>query len=214
MTNENPRRWPRRAGYFSACLFLFGVIVFLILGLRVARRAGRLRDDICKLELGKTTFAEVSRIFPQYDGYVRTHDDIPSSCSPEGCFYVLLVENPISRVIPIFPRTGLFATVQISANTIRARSIAIAVARGQRYREAFVQQSTDSHFKEDPRIITESKMPRKGAAIPFENSPRFVRLANELRLGCLVFPGVCSEPDDMLPFLSGRKSLSGADATH
>src|SRR5882724_9596271 len=170
MTNENPRRWPRRIGYFSACLFLFGVIVFLILGLRVARRARRLRDDICKLELGKTTFAEVSRIFPQYEGYVRTHDDIPSSCSPEGCFYVLFVESPIPRVIPIFPRTGLLATVQISANTIRARSLGIAGAKGQRYREAFVQQSTDSHFKEDTHIITESKMPRKGAAIPFENS--------------------------------------------
>src|SRR5467141_2120234 len=107
MTNANPRRRVLdRLGYLSACLFLFSAIAFLIVGIRGARRARRLRDDICKLELGKTTFAEVSRIFPQYEGYVRTHDDIPLSCSPEGCFYVLFVENPISRVIPIFPRTG------------------------------------------------------------------------------------------------------------
>jgi hypothetical protein len=29
----------------------------------------------------------------------------------------------------------------------------------------------------------------------------------------LVLPGVCSEADDMLPFLRGRKALRGTDAT-
>jgi len=207
MTNANPRRRVLdRLGYLSACLFLFSAIAFLIVGIRGARRAGRLRDDICKLELGKSTFAEVSRIFPQYEGYVRTIEDVPSSCSPDGCSHVLYVENPISKLIPIFPRTGFFATVRISGNTLRARSLGIVEAKGQRYREAFVQQSADSHFQEDIRIITESKVPRKGAAVPFENSARFVGLANELRLGCLVFPGVCSEPDDMLPFLRDKKA--------
>jgi hypothetical protein len=202
MTNDGPRtRILRRIGYSSASLLTFGVIAFFSVGTRDARRAKRLRDDICKLELGTSTFADVSRIFPQYAGYVRTHDDVPSSCTPAGCFYVLYVENPISKLIPVFPRTGLFATVRISENTLRARSLSIAEAKGQRSREAFVQQSADSHFKEDTRIITESKMPRKGAAVPFENSARFVELANELRLGCLVVPGLCPEPDDMLPFL-------------
>jgi len=143
---------------------------------------------------------------PQYEGYVRTIEDVPSSCSPDDCNHVLYVENPISKLIPIFPRTGFFATVRISGNTLRARSLGIVEAKGQRYREAFVQQSAVPHFQEDIRIITESKVPRKGAAVPFENSARFVGLANELRLGCLVFPGVCSEPDDMLTFLRDKKA--------
>ncbi len=210
MANDAPgTRTLRRMGYSSVSLLVFGVIAFFSVGIRDARRAKRLRDDICKLELGKSTFADVSSIFPQYAGYVRTHDDVPSSCTPAVCFYVLYVENPISKLIPVFPRTGLFATVRISENTLRARSLSIAEAKGQRSREAFVQQSADSHFKEDTRIITESKMPRKGAAVSFENSARFVELANELRLGCLVVPGLCPEPDDMLPLL--RKKVVPSD---
>ena len=92
----------------------------------------------------------------------------------------------------------------ITENALKGRSLGIVGTKGQRYREAFVQQSADSHFKEDTRIIMESIMPRKGAAVPFENPERFVELANELKLGCLVFPGVCSEQDDMLPFLGAR----------
>jgi hypothetical protein len=214
MTNDNPRRRVlRRAGYFSACLFLVGMIVCLIVGFEEARRAERLRKDVCQLELGKSTFSDVSRIFPRYTGYAPTFDNVPSSCSPEYCYYILYVENSISRVIPIFPRAGLFATVRISQNTLTARAVGIDVANGQSSNEAFVQQSTDSHFKEDTRIISESKGPRKGAAVPFENPARFVELANELRLRCLVLPGVCSEADDMLPFLRGRKALRGTKAT-
>ena len=200
--NEVPRnRIFRNIGYVLGSLLALSVIAFVSVGIREARRAKRLRDDICKLELGTSTFADVSRIFPQYAGYVRSHDDVSSSCTPAGCFYVLYVENPIPKLIPVFPRTGLFATVRISENRLRARSLSIAEAKGQRSREAFVQQSADSHFKEDTRIITESKMPRKGAAVAFENSARFVELANELKLDCLVVPGLCPEPDDMLPFL-------------
>jgi len=206
MTNDNSRRLVlRRVGYFAAYLFLISVIVCLIVGIEDARRAERLRNDICKLELGKSTFADVSRIFPRYSGYVPTIENVPPACSPKYCYYLLYVENPISRVISIFPRAGLFATVRISQNTLRARAVGMAVAKGPRYREAFVQQSADSHFKEDTRIIEESKMPRKGAAVAFENTVRFVELASEMRLRCLVFPGVCSEADDMLPFLRGRK---------
>src|ERR1700676_1511226 len=205
MTNHSPqKRLLRRIGYFSASIILFAVIVFLIVGIKEARRARLLRNEICKLELGKSTFAEVSRIFPKYSGYVGTHDNIPASCSAEGCYYVLYVENQISKEIPIFPPTGFFATLVISDNALRARAFGIVGAKGQRYREAFVQQSADSHFKEDTRIIIESKMPRKGAAVPFENSERFVELANQLKLGCLVLPGVFSEQDNMLPFLRNK----------
>ena len=63
-------------GYFSASLFLFAVIVFLIVGIKEARRAKLLRNEICKLELSKSTFADVSRIFPKYEGYVPTHDNM------------------------------------------------------------------------------------------------------------------------------------------
>jgi hypothetical protein len=131
----------------------------------------------------------------------------------QSSYYLLYVDNPIPRAIPIFPRLGLFATIRISQNTLRARAVGMEVSIGQHSREAFVQQSTDSHFKEDTRIIEESKMPRKGAAVAFENTSRFVELANEMRVRCLVFPGVCSEADDMLPFLKGRKALRGRDPT-
>src|SRR5260370_26112401 len=92
MDQNRRRRILHSLGCLSACLLLIGVIAFLIVGIRDAQRADRLRSEICKLELGKSTFAEVSRIFPQYKGYVRSHDDVPPSCSPEGCFYVLYVE--------------------------------------------------------------------------------------------------------------------------
>jgi hypothetical protein len=206
MTNENPiRRTLYRIGYFAASLFLLSVIVFLIVGIKDARRAAHLRNDVCELEPGKSTFAEVSRIFPKYGGYVGSHDDTPPSCSPDGCFYVLYVENPISKLIPIFPRTALFATVRIFDNTLRERSLSIAETKGQHYREAFVKQSADSHFKEDTRIITESMVPRKGVAVRADNSAHFIELANGLRLACLVFPGACAAPDDMLPYLKSRQ---------
>jgi hypothetical protein len=190
-----------RVGYFAASLFLLSAIVFLIVGMKDARRAGHLREDICKLELGKSTFADVSRIFPKYGGYVGSHDDTGPSCSPNGCFYVLYVENPISKLIPIFPRTALVATVRVFDNTLRERSLSIAETNGQNYSEAFVKQSADSHFKEETRIITESMVPRKGVAVRTDNSQYFIELANGLRLACLVFPSVCAGPDDMLPYL-------------
>jgi hypothetical protein len=115
-------------------------------------------------------------------------------------------------VIPIFPRTAFLATVRISDNALKDRSVGIAQARGQHYREAFVHQGANSHFKEDTRIIEESKMPRKGASVSFENSGRFVQLAREMRLACLVLPGIWSEPDDMLPYLKGKKSTRSLDA--
>jgi hypothetical protein len=215
MTEDSvPRRVLRRIGYFSAGLSLFGVVTFLSVGIATVVRARRLRNDICRLHLGESTFDEVSRIFPRYEGYVRTHDALPQSCSLEGCSYVLYAENPILKVIPIFPRTGFYASVRISENVLKARSLGIAQARGQRYREAFVQQATDSHFKEDTHIITESEMPRKGVAVPFENSALFVQLTNELRLSCLVVPGIWSEPDDMLPYLRDKKTSRDAVATH
>src|SRR5947207_15811459 len=113
MTNDNPRKLVlRRIGYFAAYLFLVSVLVCLILGIEAARRAERLGNEICNLELEKSTFADVSRIFPRYAGYAPHLENIPSSCSPEDCYYILYVENPISRVISIFPRAGLLATVR------------------------------------------------------------------------------------------------------
>ena len=213
MTSDDLRqRVVRRISYFAAGLFLLGVVAFLGVGIRTALRARRLRDDICRLQLGASTFDEVRRIFPRYEGYVGSHDVVPPSCSSEGCYHVLVVENPIMRVIPIFPRTGFFATVLISNNVLTYRSLGIAQARGQRYREAFVHQASNAHFKEDTRIITESKMPRKGASVPFENTPRFVELANEFRLACLVFPVIWSEPEDMLPYLKGKEPTRNSDA--
>jgi hypothetical protein len=207
MTSDNPlRRVLHRIGYFAASLFLLSVIVFLTVGIEDARRAGHLRSDICKLELGKSTFADVSRIFPKYGGYVGSHDDTPPSCSPDGCFYVLYVENPISKLIPIFPRTAVFATVRILDNTLRERSLSIAQTKGQHYSEAFVKQSADSHFKEDARIITESMVPRKGVAVGMDKSAHFIELANGLKLTCLVFPGACVAPEDMLPYLKNRQA--------
>ncbi len=160
MTNRGSRSRVRHAIiYSSAFLLLVVVIAFLIAGINDVRRARHLRDDICKLELGKSTFADVSAIFPKYQGFVLSHDDISSACSPEGCDYLLIVENPISRLISILPRTALCAKVQISENTLRTRSIHIFESNGQLYREAFVQQSLNSHFSEDVHVITRSKMP-------------------------------------------------------
>ena len=122
-------------------------------------------------------------------------------------------DNPRRLVLR---RVCYFAAYLFLVGVIVCLIVGIEGARraiGQRSREAFVQQSADSHFKEDTRIIEESKMPRKGAAVAFENTSRFVELANEMRLRCLVFPGVCSEADDMLPFLTGRKALRGRDPT-
>jgi hypothetical protein len=207
MTNDNPlRRVLHRIGYFAASLFLLSVIVFLIVGIKDARRTGHLRNDICKLELGKPTFADVSRIFPKIGGICWSHDDTGPSCSPDGCFYVLYVENPISKLIPIFPQTGLFATVRIFDNTFTERSLSIAETKGRHCSEAFVKQSADSHFKEVTRIITESMVPRKGAGFARTIPHNLLSWQMGLRLACLVFPGACAVPDDMLPYLKSRQA--------
>jgi hypothetical protein len=170
MTDDSFRRriWPR-VGYLSVGLFLVGLVAFLCVGISTVIRARRLRNEICRLQLGESTFDEVSRIFPRYEGYVRTHDALPKSCSSEGCSYVLYVENPVLKIIPILPRTGFYASLRLSESVLKARSLGIVEAREQHYREAFVQQAADTRFKEDLHIITESKVPRKGVAVPFEN---------------------------------------------
>lgn len=199
----------RRTAYLLLGLFMVSVIAFLGLGLRTIRRAQRLRKDICNLELGKSTFDDVSRIFPQYEGYIINHDNTPASCSPEGCSYVMFVENPIPRGIHIWPRIAFFAKVRISNNVLRERYLCIAQLKRTRSIEIFVQQSLDSKFKEDTRIVSESMMPRNGVQVSPDDPAQFVRLANHLNQACLVFLGWCSQPKDMLPYLAGKRGTDG-----
>ena len=196
--------------YLLLSLFVVGVICFLGLGTKCLRRAQRLRNDICNLELGKSTFADVGRLFPQYEGYISSHDNTPPSCSPEGCSYVMFVENPIPKAIHIWPQIAFFAKVRVSNNVLRERYLCIAQLRRTRSIEIFVQQSLDSKFQENSRIVSESMMPREGVQVSPGDSAQFVRLANRLNQGCLVFLGWCSQPKDMLPSLGDVRAKDGA----
>ncbi len=204
----------RRATYLLVGVLLASVITFLGVGARCVRRAQRLRNEICNLELGKSKFADVSRIFPQYEGYVSSHAGLSPSCSPEGCTYIMSVENPLPKAIHVWPRTAFFAKVRISDNILKERYLCIAQLSGKRSIEIFVQQSADSKFNEDTRIVSQSKMPRIGVQVSPNDSVQFVQLANRLNQGCLVFLGWCSQPKDMLPYLAEAGPRGDAQASH
>ncbi len=210
MNDDIHRPGFRRTARLLLALFIVGLAVFLGVGLRTIRRAQRLRNDICNLELGKSTFADVGRLFPQYEGYISSHDNTPPSCSPEGCSYVMFVENPIPKAVHIGPQIAFFAKVRISNNVLRERYLCIGQLKRTQSFEIFVQQSLDSKFQEDTRIVSESMMPRKGVQVSPDDSAQFVRLANRLNQGCLVFLGWCSQPKDMLPYLGDARTKNAA----
>ncbi|HWZ97849.1 MAG TPA: hypothetical protein VN025_08820 [Candidatus Dormibacteraeota bacterium] len=181
-------------------------LAFFCVGIRSFRRAQHLRSEISALQIEKSTFADLSAISAKYDGNVLSHDDVPKSCSPEGCSYLLSVQNPVSKLIPIWPQTAFLAKVRISDNVLKERYVCIAQMHANRYIEVFVQQSADSKLREGSRIIRESKVPRMGIQVSPHDSAQFTQLANRLKLNCLILLGTCSQPKDMLPDVEGAAS--------
>jgi hypothetical protein len=198
------RRW-----VIATCLLIsisLAAAVYLGFSIASARRAARLRDDICLLQPGKSNFDEASRIFRKYSGYVGHLSGSPPQCSPKFCEYVLYVDNP-SKHFRIGPKMGFGAIIEISNDRVVTRYLAIALQGHNQDAEVFVEQSTLSGFPEDVRILRTGG--RTGVQVSAEASAKFKQLANSLALGCLVWPGGCSQPAQMLPFL--RNEIPRAD---
>lgn len=179
----------------------FVVVLFFVLGFKSYISARTLRSQICRLELGKSPFAEVSRIFPDYDG-----NSASAGCSPAGCTYVMYVENPISKAIGIGPRVAFVARVRVYENVLKGRELTIG--RSLRHREVsvFVEQSTESKMSEDTRIVSYSKTPSVGVLVSPNASVDFVQLTSGLSLGCLIRIIGCEQPSEMFPFLKNQKA--------
>jgi hypothetical protein len=94
---SKPRVVRRTYMLLGLCLVAFAS--FIVLDLLSVRRARHLRDDVCGLQLEQSTFSDVSQIFTHYGGWVVSHDNIATPCSPEGCTYLMTVENPITKAV-------------------------------------------------------------------------------------------------------------------
>ena len=203
------RRWA-----IATCLLITGSLcaaVFLGFALASAGRAVRLRDDICLLQPGRSNFDEASQIFRQYSGYVRHLSGSPPQCSPRFCDYVLYVENPLSKYIRIGPRMGFGAIINISDNLVVNRYLAVARQGRNQDTEVFVEQSALTRFVGDVRILRTGTPPRIGVQVSADSSSKFESLAKSLALSCLVRPGGCSDPAEILPFLrNDRPQVAGA----
>lgn len=193
------------ATYALLGLCLLFLAIFAVSGAALVRRAQHLRDDVCDLQLGKSSFVDVSKLFRHYTGSVVSHDNVPASCSADGCTYVVTVENPFTKALRVLPRIAFFAKVRISDNVLRERYLCIGQLRGNRAREVFVDQSLDSKLNQEWRVVSESKITRVGVEVSPDSDARFMQLATGLRLRCLVWPWGCREPDDILPFLRSRQ---------
>jgi hypothetical protein len=184
----------------AACI----VTLFFALGYRSYRTAASLRDEICSLELGKSSFDEVSRLSRRYQGHIFSHDNLPESCSPEGCTYVMYVENPLSKAIRVGPRTTLVARLSINENVLNARVLILARIRGGRELDVRLEQFSQSDWVGDARMARYSKVDTVVVRVPAHDSMRFLELAGNLNLSCLVKALGCKQPAEILPFLTGK----------
>jgi hypothetical protein len=193
-----------RRKFAAICLLIAATVsaaVFLGFGLVSARRAAKLRDDICTLQPAKSNFDDASRVFRQYSGYVRHLSGVPPECSPRYCNYVLNVENPLSKYFRLGPRMGFGAIIEISNDRVVNRYLAIALQGHNEDTEVFVEQSAITRFTGDVRILRTGIPPRIGVQVSVHSSSKFETLARSLALSCLVRPGGCSDPVEILPFL-------------
>ena len=104
---------------------------------------------------------------------------------------------------------GFGAIIEISNDRVVNRYLAIALQGYNQDTEVFVEQSALTRFPEDVRILRTGG--RTGVQVSAEASSKFESLAKSLALGCLVRPGGCSDPVEMLPFL--RNEAGGAHVT-
>ncbi len=180
------------------------VTLFLVLGYRSYRTATNLRTEICRLQLGNSSFEEVSRISRQYQGHIFAHDNLPATCSPEGCTYQMIVENPLSRLIRIGPRTAFIAQVNVYDNVLKGRELIVARMRGGRELDVLVGQFSESDWDGDARIARYSKIAAIEVHLPAHASARFEQLAQNLKLSCVATALGCNEAADILPFLKEK----------
>ena len=177
----------------------FVAILFFVRGFKSYRSAQTLRSQICRLELGKSSFAEVSRFFPDYEGNAAS-----AGCSLEGCTYVMYVENPISKAIGIGPRVAFIARVRVYENVLKGRELIIGRSLRHRELSVFVEQSAESKMIEETRIVSYSKAPSVGVLVSPNASAEFAKLTSGFNLGCLVRIIGCEQPSEMLPFLKNQ----------
>lgn len=180
------------------------VILFFALGYRSYLTGANLRSEICNLELGKSSFDEVSRIFRQYQGHIFSYGGLPASCAPEGCTYYIFVENPFSRAFRIGPRATFVARVSVSENVLSGRELIFAGMREGRELDVCLIQSSNSDWNGDARIARYSKVETVEVRLPAHASARFAQLADSFNLSCLAIILGCKGPADILPFLKDK----------
>lgn len=194
--------WPLR-------LFVLSIVVlvglFFVLGYKSYRTAADLREQICRLGLGKSSFEEVTELSHKYHGLILSHDNLPETCSPDGCTYRMYVENPLSRAVQIVPRSMFLAQVRVNGNLLKGRRLVVAHMWAHRERDVVVEQSSEADWEGDARIARYSKVETIEVRVPAHAPARFAQLAESLDLVCFINIFGCDEPSKVLPFLKQKE---------
>lgn len=146
----------------------------------------------------------MTRISRHHHAFIFTHDDLPATCSPENCAYFMIVEDPLSRLIRIGPRTAFVARVFVSENVLTGRELILGRIRGGHELEVVVRQSSNADWDGDARIAKYSKVETVEVNLPAHDSARFTQLADGLNRSCLATVLGCNGPDDILSFLKEK----------
>jgi hypothetical protein len=118
--------------------------------------------------------------------------------------YLMVVQDPLSKLITIGPRSALVARVFVSENVLTRRELVLARKVGGHELEVLVGQSSASDWDGDARIAKYSKVETVEVYLPAHATARFTQLADDLNLSCLATVLGCNGPDDILPFLKEK----------
>jgi hypothetical protein len=193
--------------FLLAAVTVTAVTVFMSISAISLRRASGLRDEVCDLKIGQSTFSDVNQLANKYGAHATHSPEVEAECSQSNCSFVFAIKNwPLGK-LPFAPKMGFIATLRISDNSLSSRYIALVSGCSGRYMEVFVEQRSDLDLPSGFRIVRRGSLPQVGIQLPPNESPEFTRLAKNLSFKSFVSPTGCTgEPTDMLPFLRDKMS--------
>jgi hypothetical protein len=125
-TNNPFRAKTKRIVVVSAMsLAVFATATFLVAFLaaqRVERRARECYAEILKLQVGRSTFADVTRLVDRYGGFPWI-TPIYKGCSPQACSYAFTFQNLWLSRFHLAPHVELTITIGIEDDRVVSRTV-------------------------------------------------------------------------------------------